>query len=112
MRSDRLSRLAPWSGLLAGALAWSVQHQVLSDLLHFSCSYVRPATGLAIGAAAALIATAGGWVSWREAHRCAYQQDLGARRFIAHVGVLAAVFFLLAVMLQTAAAWIVPACQP
>src|SRR4051812_19242177 len=109
MASGRLSSLAAWSGLIAGVVAWGVHHQVLSDYLHFDCVRDERGMGLALGFGAALLAISGGVVSLR-AWRAAPAQDLGARRFIAQLSTMAALLFLFAIILQTAATWILPGC--
>jgi len=112
MADERLARLAPWSGLVAGAIAASAQQQILADLLHYACAPDMRRIGLAIGVAAALLAIGGGLVSLRARRDGPELRDLGARRFVAELGVLAAVLFLFAIALQTAAAWLVPPCAP
>lgn len=109
MAERAISRLAPWSGLAGGALAWGVQYQFLVDLLHFSCPPALRAIALASGALAACLAAAAGFGSWQSL-RARPAGGADVRRFIARLGLLAAVFALIAIALQTAAALILPPC--
>lgn len=108
MAEHRLARLAPWSGLVLGALAWASQYQFLADLLHFGCPPAMQRIGLASGACAAAVAIAGGLASWH-VHR---RRPDPTRRFVARLGVLAAAFALAAIVLQTAATRVLPPCAP
>jgi hypothetical protein len=109
MGSVRLERLMPWSGLVAGAIALGLQQQVLADLLHYACTDERR-VGLAIGAGAALLTIAGGALSYRALRASGATLDIGARRFVAKLSLIAAAFFLFAIALQTAAAVLAPPC--
>ena len=110
MAEGRLSRLAPWGGLIAGVLAWSVQQQFLADVLHYGCPPAQRWIGIVSGCIAAAVVIAGGLVSlcasaWRA------RGDLGARTFIARISVVAAAFFLIAVVMTTAATLLVRPCS-
>jgi hypothetical protein len=109
MASARIERLMPWGGLVAGALALALQQQILADLLHYVCTDER-ALGLAIGAGAALLTIAGGAASYRAMRASSATLDIGARRFVAKLSLIAAAFFLFAIALQTAAAVLAPPC--
>jgi hypothetical protein len=109
MASGLLARAMPWGGLVAGAVAVGVQQQFLADLLHWSCRDER-AIGLAVGIGAALLTIVGGLASWRALRAERTMPGLEPRRFVAHVGVAAAAFFLFAIVLQTLAAWLAPQC--
>jgi hypothetical protein len=104
------SRISPWSGLIAGAIAWSAQHQLLADWLHFDCVRDERALGLITGLAAAALAAGGAAVSLR-ATRQPDRDDLGARRFIGMLSAMAAGTFLFAIVLQTLAAFLLPGCR-
>lgn len=106
MAEVRLARLAPWSGLAGGALAWALQYQFLADLLHFGCPPAMQGIGLASGVCAAAVTIAGGWISWR-AGRITPDPT---RRFVALLGTLAAAFALGAIALQTVATLVLPPC--
>lgn len=60
-----------------------------------------------VGAACALLALAGGGISWR-AHQSAGSND---RRFVAGMGMWMALLFLLAIIGQTLAAFIFTGCE-
>jgi hypothetical protein len=107
-----LARLAPWSGLAAGAIAAAADQQILADLPHYDCMQGGPMLGLAIGIVATLVAVAGGMVSLRTARQTSAASDFGTRRFIGTLGVLGALLGCFAIVLLTAAAWIVPQCAP
>jgi uncharacterized membrane protein YbhN (UPF0104 family) len=109
MASGLLARAMPWGGLVAGALAVGLQQQILADLLHFRCTDERW-IGLAVGAAAALLTLLGGFASWRALRARRAMPELEPRRFVAELGLAAAVFFLFAIVLQTLAAWLAPPC--
>jgi hypothetical protein len=110
MSEGRLARLAPWSGLVGGALAWALQYQFLVDLLHFGCPPAQRSIGIASGAAAAALAAASGLASWRAERTMRGGEAAQTRRFVAFLSVLAAAFALAAIALQTAATLILPPC--
>lgn len=103
-------RLAPWSGVAGGALAWALQYQFLADLLHFGCPRTEHVIGLVSGIAAATLAVAAGLVSRQAWHAKGAGDATETRRFIAHLGMLAAAFAFAAIVLQTAATLILPPC--
>lgn len=111
MAERRLARLAPWSGLAGGALAWALQYQLVVDLLHYGCPPAMHRIGVVSGIGAALLVVAAGLVSWRCARTNPDDSGEG-HRFIAWLGVLAAGFALLAIALQTTATQILPPCAP
>jgi hypothetical protein len=109
-----VSRLIPWAGWAGGALGWVLSDQAGSDLAQWDCTRAVPPLMLAIGAAGALLALAGGFVSYRFWRRLAGPIDqpyAGARRFIAGTSALAAAIFLLAILFQTASSLIIPQCH-
>jgi hypothetical protein len=97
-----------WAALALGAFAWFGSQQLGSDL-SFSDCHTNGAieTGL-IGLVALLVTAAGAWMShgvWRRR-----QAEAEGRDFAALVGVLAAALLAVAIVYQTLAAFIIPAC--
>lgn len=110
MTGWRASPWAPWTGLFAGAAAWAVQHQVGADANAWDCRSAGAGLVIGLGIACALATAAGGWISWRAGEPD--EADLAQnRRFARAVGVLAAGVFLLAILLQSLAGVLVPACH-
>lgn len=97
--------LAPWCGLIAGALIWSLHQQWASDALHFHCGPRHNLLAGVVGLVAALMVAIGGLVSWRSS-----LETTALRRFVGQMGTLAATLFVLAILMQTMAAFTVPAC--
>jgi hypothetical protein len=105
-RASWWQRFAPWAGLVGGALAWSLHHQVSSDALHFGCGAGLGPLAVAGGVLALLVALAGGWMSWR-----ASTADAPAgHRFVGRVMALCAAIFALVIAMQTIASLLVPPC--
>jgi len=102
------SELLPWAGLIAGMAAAGVQHQLLSDALHFDCDFDR--YGLPVGTAALALIALGGWLSWRALRR--HPQPGSARRLVAQMSVMAAALFAVMVAWQTMATLMLPGCTP
>jgi hypothetical protein len=101
--------LKPWAGLVAGMAAAGLQHQVVSDSLHFDCRYGH--YNLLIGLAALAVIFVGGLVSWSSLR--ARHPDSGAtHRFVAHMSLMAVVLFALMVLWGILAGAILPACPP
>ena len=103
----------PWTGLFAGAAAWALHHQIGSDVTFSDCGLGGPWLIGGLGLVFGLVAVAGGLVSWRTRHAGPDREGREeSRRFAAFVGVAGAGFFLLAIVFQTLAGFIVPACHP
>ena len=105
--------LAPWAGLIGGACGWALTHQIGSDSIQDDCSVGHPLFVLGVGIAGAIILAAGAWLSyglWRGSDAADDQPVAGSRRFIAGVSLMAAAIFLMAIVLQSLAAFIIPAC--
>jgi hypothetical protein len=103
------SSFAPWTGVFAGALAWFVHHQLGSDGNQWSCAKVAGPVVIGVGIACALLAAAGGWVSW-QARSPEGDPETPTRNFGRIVGVLAAATFLLTIAFQILAGALVPGC--
>jgi hypothetical protein len=103
------SRLAPWAGLFVGALAWFLHHQAGSDANYYDCRIAGGAFVVGTGLVCAVIAAAGGLISWNAADGPASEPG-GNRRFARVVGMAAAAIFMLAIGFQTLAGVLVPAC--
>jgi hypothetical protein len=101
------ARLAPWAGLIAGALGWSLHQQVLADMLHFDCHLGSPTAGVIALLLVGALMTAGAW--WSLLSRKAIGVT-PARQFVGTLSVMAAAIFFFAVLLQTLATTILPGC--
>jgi len=99
----------PWAGLVAGMAGAGLQHQLVSDSLHFDCGYGD--YNLPVGLAALVLVVAGGLVSWSCARARPSDSD-STRRFVAHMSLLAAVLFALMVLWGILAGAILPGCLP
>jgi hypothetical protein len=108
MGRPNFAELKPWAGLIAGFGAAGLQHQVVSDSLHFDCSYGHGNT--AIGLIAFIVIAIGAWISWSALGVLLGSQE--SRRFVSHMSLLAAALSALFVGLMTLAGWILPACAP
>ena len=101
----------PWIGLLAGPAAWAVSTQLNYSLVEWQCRHgvaIIPIAAVAL----ALMAAAGGWLSWLALRRSDKMRTSLSRtnHFIAALGVLMAVLFSLGIVMQGAAALILDEC--
>jgi hypothetical protein len=113
-RSAWQEALLPWAGLIAGASGWAASHQITSNAVQENCRLAGPLLFGGSGLLAAAIAVAGGWLSlgvWRSTPAGEAAIGKGTRKFIAGVGAMAAAIFLGAIVLQTIAGFIIPACH-
>ena len=110
-RSPFASRFAPWAALFAALSGYGLHQQVLSSMLRFDC---RLGDGrLFLLAAVGVVAwmALGCAVSWRAVRGLdSAEARSGGRKFVAHVGMLAALLMTVAVGWQTFAGFVVPAC--
>ena len=107
MKTPARIGLKPWAGLIAGMVGAGLQHQLVSDSLHFDCRNGDYA--LLVGVAALLLIALGGLVSWSSVR--GHQADAApTRRFVAHMGVMAAALFALMVLWGLMAGLILPGC--
>lgn len=101
--------LMPWAGLILAGTGWALEHQIGSDLSFSDCAANGPLqTGL-LGLAALALAVVGALLSWR-AWRGGGGDDKEGRSFVAMICMLAALLFGVAIILGTAAAFILPPC--
>ena len=106
MKTPNVAELKPWAGLIAGMGAAGLQHQLVSDSMHFDCRY--GGYNLLVGLAALLLIAVGGLVSWSSMR--AHPDPESTRRFVACMSVMAAVLFALMVLWGIMAGAILPAC--
>jgi hypothetical protein len=104
------SAAAPWSGLIAGMTGEALHHQILADMLHFDCRRGGAMPGLLWGCALVAAIAAAAALSWVARDAAPATTAPSTRRFISDMSVMAAAFFILAILWQTAAGFIVPAC--
>jgi hypothetical protein len=95
-----------WAGLLGGAAAWALHHQVLSDVLHFDCRWGGPLATAAVTVLSLGLLAAAAWTSWRSRGRSA------ALDFVVSLSLLGAALFALLVLVQAIAGMVVPSCPP
>lgn len=108
MNRPNLSELKPWAGLVAGMLGAGLQHQLVSDSMHFDCRY--GGSDVVIGIAALVLIGGGALLSWSAAR--SHPKPQSPRRFVAHMSLMAAGLFAVMVLWQTMAGMILPACLP
>ena len=115
MNSQTLRRDAlPFAGLVAGLVGWALSNQIASNLIQENCRLGGPLLVGGTGLLGALLALGGGWLSYRVWRGSSAGEDSvgpGTRRFIAAVSGLAALMFFGAIVLQTLAGFIIPACH-
>jgi hypothetical protein len=97
----------PWSGSIAGALGWSLSHQIGSNSVFDDCTANGGGLVLLVGAAALLLTIVGGVVSLAVWRGGAANQ---ARSFVGLLSALLALLAGFAIVLQSAAGLILPAC--
>lgn len=108
MKMPNFAELKPWAGLIAGMGAAGLQHQLVSDSMHFDCRYGD--YDFLIGAGALLLIVVGAVVSWSAVR--AHPDPDSTRRFVAQMSLMAAVLFALMVLWGIMAGAILPACLP
>ena len=107
MSGWRTHRLTPWAGLFLGAAAWALHHQLGADANMWSCVQADGGFVILIGLICLVIALIGGVISWQASPPGEAPQY---HRFARAVGMLAAGVFILAILFQTLAGALVPAC--
>lgn len=109
----RLSGLAPWSGLIAAATGFALQHQVVSDALHFDCSRTSDGVGMALGLASLVLVVFGAFWSWRaRPGQGARGAGVPLRRFVADLSLMASLLAALGIGFMILAGAILPGCRP
>ena len=107
------SWVPPWAGLLSGMLGAGIQHQLLSDMLHFDCRLGGPMPGLLVGAFALVLIASGAGASWRCVRDGEARTAAGAtRRFVAGLSLMGAALFALLVCWQSVSGLVLPSCPP
>jgi hypothetical protein len=91
-------------------LGAGLQHQGISDALHFRCDLPVRAADLAVGLVIMTGMAIGAWVSWRAL--LAAQPAESTRRFAARLSLIGAALFGLMVLWMTIAGSIEPPCRP
>jgi len=107
------SWLSAWAGLVAAPAAWTAHQQILADVTYGRCDASGAPLALAVGLVAAVVAIAAGLVSfraWRRSGEPASGAHDEPRRFVAALSAMAAVLFLLVILIQTLAGLILPEC--
>ena len=107
MKPDSRQLAFAWAALAVGALAWFTGHQLGSNLTFARCDLSGGLSVGLIGLAALLLIALGFFLShrvWRSG------EAAEGRSFAAMIGMLIAGFFGFAILLQTAAGFILPAC--
>ena len=104
---SRRGALLPWLGAIAGALGWALSHQLASNGIFDDCT-AGGGFVLLVCAPALLLTVAGGIASFG-----AWSGGAGygeARRFAGLLSALIAALAAFAIILQSLAALILPAC--
>jgi hypothetical protein len=107
MTTVRAHHTQPWAGQLSGPAAWAINTQLGYALVPWSCAHginLIPWVALI----AALLAAAGGLVSWRVWRDQAASDNA---RFVAVVGLLLAALFALVILMQGAAGLVFQGCE-
>lgn len=100
--------LLPWSGLLGGSFGWFITQQVGSTQGFDHCGHSGAVPIILTGICGLVLALWGCWLASQV--RRDRSPSHGARRFIAVTGIGIAALFVTAIILQTAAALIIPRC--
>jgi glucose uptake protein GlcU len=108
MKMPNFAEFKPWAGLVAGMGGAGLQHQLVSDSMHFDCRYGH--YDLLVGLGALLLIVIGALVSWSAART--HREAESTRRFVAHMSLMAAALFALMVLWGIMAGTILPPCLP
>jgi hypothetical protein len=108
----RRSSFGPWAGLIAGALGWAVHQQALADLLYWDCSRSSPMLHALVTLLMTVLILVGlGW-SWEAREGAARDgQRRDGDRVVAEISLGSGLLFLLTILVQALAAFLVPACE-
>jgi hypothetical protein len=110
INTSRGTGFAPWAGLIAGMVGAGVQHQGITDALHYGCDLPARRADLGLGLAVMAAIAIGALVSWRALVRA--QPDESTRRFAARLSLIGASLFGLMTLWMTLAGSIEPICRP
>jgi hypothetical protein len=101
-----IEHLAPWLGIVAAAFGWGLAHQIGSNSVFDDCTSRGAGFVVIVGLLCLALVVAGGLFSldvWRH-------DESEGRRFIGLVGAMLAALAAFAIVLQSAAALILPSC--
>ena len=110
--------LALWTGILAGPVAWLLQFEIRYALVPWACATGHLFALHLVTLGGLALAAAGGFIAWREWQRCGkeWPQAKGGppmrSRFMAVLGLLTSILFLLAILAQAIPSFILNPCQP
>ncbi|UCI10511.1 hypothetical protein [Mesorhizobium sp. B1-1-8] len=111
MRALRLG--TSWGGLLSGPLAWAISTQLNYALVPWQCNRQVPLV-LPAALLLAVLSLLGAGLSWRAKRQggAAFkpQRTRSTERFVADLGILAALLFALVIVMQASAALILDEC--
>jgi hypothetical protein len=116
MIPQRLRTMAPWAGLLTGAVAWAINQQLNYALAPWMCGAKASAVPW-ISLALAVLALAGGavsartWLSREDPVGKVIEEDGLPSLFLAGIGVSAALLFAMLILMQGAAGLVLTGCE-
>lgn len=114
--ATRRFTVLPWAGWLAGPAGWVIQQQTGSSTIFWDCSTGKASFVLALGAVGALVALAGGALSWVAVRKAGPAESSapgrGSQRFIGLLGMATVAIFLVAIAGGTMAGLMLPGCGP
>jgi hypothetical protein len=109
---------ALWAGLLVAPVAWGAQQGALYTMVPWACQTGHVVVLHAVSAAAVVVAAIGALVAWRSWSRAGREESDddrgGARarsRFLAVLGVVASVFFIVVIIAQATASFVLHPCM-
>ncbi|MGA0607171.1 hypothetical protein ACO2Q0_14350 [Phenylobacterium sp. VNQ135] len=105
-------RWPAWMGLVLGAVAWALHHQIGSNVTYADCK-IGLIAAVGAGVPALGLATLGTLISlraWRRAGGAPHESQEAPARFIAALSVGAGALFVLTILVQLGAGLVVPAC--
>lgn len=109
---------ALWVGLLLAPVAWGAQQGALYTMVPWACATGHAVVLHAVSAAAVVVAAAGAliaWRSWAHAGREESDDDRGGARarsrFLAVLGIVASVFFIVVIIAQAIASFVLHPCM-
>jgi hypothetical protein len=106
-RPRAIEHLAPWLGMVGAAAGWIAAQQLGSNMAFDDCAVGDGGFALLVGLLGLLLAAAGGYFSWDVWRR---GEESEGRRFVGLLGLLLALLTGFAILLQSIAGLILPAC--